>query len=94
MTSPLFRAGSVEYLTVTVTADVELGAQPVSLSMNDGVTWLPCEWVGAAGTTRKARTVDPVTFTAGTRSNIGVLVKITDEPEVPIVRAGSLTISP
>lgn len=86
-----FVAGSVEYLTVTVTADVTLDTQPVALSLDKGVTWLACTWQGSAATTRKARTTSPITF-SGTWRNAAVLVKITDTPEIPIVNAGGISV--
>lgn len=90
--------GSVEYLTVTVTADVELVDQPIEISIDRGETWLPAVWQGDPGTTRKARTVAPVAFDAPPASNMRpsshtVWVRVTDNPEVPIVSAGSFQIS-
>lgn len=94
MTTPTYIDGSIEYLTVTVTADVPLDAQPVAVSLDRGTTWLPCVWVGDPGTTRKARTTTPVTFdNAGAFRTPSVLVRVTDNPEVPIIRAGSLHIA-
>lgn len=87
-----YTAGSEEYLTVTVTADVELDAQPVSISIDNKATWLPATWVGDPGTTRKARTSSPVTFSATPRA-YSVHVKVTDSPEVPIIRAGSFSVT-
>lgn len=91
VTRPTFHVGSVEYLTVTVKADETLDQQPVSISVDRGVTWLPAVWEGDAGTTRAARTAEPITWeVAGWRP---VHVKVIDNPEVPIVAAGSLTVS-
>lgn len=93
-TSSGYVDGSHEYLTVTVTSDVELGAQPVAISIDRGVTWLPATWQGSYGTTRKARTTDPVPLDVGGGSErqIPVLVKVTDTPEIPLMRAGHITI--
>jgi hypothetical protein len=89
--------GTVEFVSATVTADVTLNAQTVkiAISRGDTHTWLDAIWVGASGTTRKARTQSPITFDATTypASTYGVYVKVTDDPEVPVIRAGNLTIS-
>ncbi len=84
--------GSVEYIWVTVTANVSLGTQPVAVSLNDGATWLPCTWRGTAGTTRKAQTDSPVVFNTALRGSNRVLVRITDTTETPIVSAGNVTV--
>lgn len=84
-------AGSVEYITVTVTADVPLSTQTVALSVDRGVTWLDCSWTGSPDTTRKARTNTPLTFAAG--KTLPVLVRVENPPETHIVRAGSITVS-
>lgn len=84
--------GSEEYLAVTVTADVTLTTQPVAVSLDRGATWLDCTWQGSAGTTRTARTDDPVVWDVPLRKNDGVLVRVTDNPETPLIRAGSFAI--
>lgn len=94
MTSPTFVAGSVEYITVTVTSDTTLAdIVGVAISMDNGSTWLPCTWQGTAGRTRKARTNSPFTF-GGPGHSVEVLVRLIDDPEVPIVQAGRLTVVP
>lgn len=85
-------AGSVEYITVTVTADVPLSTQAVALSVDRGVTWLDCSWTGSPDTTRKARTNTPLTFAASAKT-LPVLVRVENPPETHIVRAGSITVS-
>lgn len=77
--------GSVEYIKATVTADFQLNAQPVAISIDEKATWLPATWVGSAGLTRQVRTTSPYTFTdaLGARH---VYVKVTDSPEVPIIK--------
>lgn len=90
VTTQTYVAGSVEYLTVTVTADVALTDQTVALSLDRGTTWLPCAWIGDEGTSRQARTTDPHMFTAGT---VSVLVKVADTPEVPIIKAGQISVT-
>lgn len=84
----MFNLGSIEYVAATVTSDVTLDAQPVTMSVDSGVTWLPAEWVGDPGTTRQVRTASPVTFDTPSGGR-HVLVKIVDTPEIPVVFAGS-----
>lgn len=89
--SHIVYVGSVEYVSVTVTADVTLDTQPVAISLDHGTTWLTAGWQGSAGTTRSARTASPVTFTE--RDNLPVHVRVTDTPEIPIIRAGTLNVT-
>jgi hypothetical protein len=92
MTAQLvYPLGTLEYVSATVTADVSLDAQAVTISIDSGATWLPATWVGSPGTTRKVRTSNPVSFAvkAAWRQ---VLIKIVDNPEIPIVEAGSIRV--
>lgn len=94
--------GTIEYLPFTATADQEITDQVVSVSF-DREAWLEAEWVGESeeivaddGTVthrRKGRVgpLDDTTLPADDFS--GVFVKVTDNPEVPIKRAGSLDLS-
>lgn len=84
-----YTTGSLEYISVTVTANVLLDTQPVVISLDSGVTWLTATWLGQAGTSRTTRTAVPVALTASG----GVRVKVTDNPEIPIMRAGRITVS-
>lgn len=92
-----YQRGTVEFVAVPVTANVTLGTQAVkiAISRGDTHTWLNAIWIGSSGTTRTARTTGAITFDATTypASSYGVFVKVTDDPEVPIIRAGTLTIS-
>jgi hypothetical protein len=88
VTTPTYRVGTTEFITVTVTADVELDTQTVAVSIDQGATWLPCTWTGDdPSTTRTARTTDPVTFTTAHASGTAY-VKVTDDPEAPVIDAG------
>lgn len=97
MTENNYERGTVEFVSATAAADVTLGTQTVKLAISRGDehTWLDAMWMGSSGTTRKARTVSPITFDDATYpySTYGVYVKVTDDPEVPVIRAGSLTIT-
>lgn len=79
--------GTVEYIKATVTCDVVLDTQTVAISIDGKTTWLPATWLGDPGTTRSLRTTSVHTFDTklATRS---VYVKITDSPEIPIIKLG------
>lgn len=87
------RRTSTEYLRARVVADVALDAQTVAISF-DETTWHTAEWVGDPGTTRSAQIlVGPSgdhPYPAGRFSD--VFVKVTDNPEIPVQRAGGLII--
>ena len=83
--------GSTEYLKVTLTADVELDTQDVAFSLDEGTTWLDAEPVGVAGLERVYQhLLIPAEYPDS--SVVDVLVRITDNPEIPLIRAGTLTI--
>jgi hypothetical protein len=87
-------AGSIELLKATVTADVTLDdTVTVALSLTPTATgihdWRPAAWVGVAGTTREARTSQTLTFASGSYT---VFVKLTDNPEIPILAAYAVTV--
>jgi len=85
-----FLRGTVEFLDVTVAADTELSGQPVALSF-DAAVWHVAAWVGDAGKNRTARLLmNAANFPAASASP--VYIKITDNPEAPILRAGSIYI--
>ncbi len=80
--------GSVEYLNVDITADVTLDTQPVDIRVGSGA-WQIAAWTGTAGTTRTARLL----YTANTPGLFAVWARITDNPETPVIRAGTLSVS-
>lgn len=90
---------SKEYVSATVTADVTLNAQTVEIAIRAGTeaafTWLPAQWLGSAGTTRQCRTTNPVDFTAVAypKTPYEVYVRVTDTPEIPLLHAGTLTVT-
>ena len=84
--------GSVEYLFADVSADQTLISQPVEIGLGTSlttVTWSTASWIGDVGTTRTARILLDGTLTAG---RYLIFVRITDDPETPIVKAGVLTL--
>lgn len=91
-----FPRGTTEYVVVEVTADETLDMTvAISITTNSTHTWLPAQWVGSAGTTRECRTVDPVEFdsTDYPAGGYAIYVKLTDNPEVPFIRAGHCLIT-
>lgn len=89
--------GTIEYIDVTVTADVNLSGT-VEVSFDKGATWTAATWQGSAATTRTARLlvdttdVDDDDVLVWARDAYPVWVRLTDTPEVPIVNAGSLRV--
>lgn len=87
--------GSIEYITATVTADIPL-TMPVELSLSRGDThtWLPATWEGAPAETRNVRTTNVVTFDdTYPQKSYSVMVRLADNPETPLIRAGELEIT-
>jgi hypothetical protein len=103
VTTRTMRHDSREYLGVNVTADVELDEQPVSIAVHPysstaDPTLSPAEWVGDAGTTREARILvgpggDPSVVELTRGSTYRILVKVTDNPEAPVVEAYQLKVT-
>lgn len=84
--------GSIEYLYADVVSDVTLDQQVVEMALAEtlaSVTWLPAAWMGASGLARTARVLLDGTVAEG---KYQVFVKIHDNPEVPIIKAGTLRI--
>lgn len=85
--------GSVEYLYADVTSNLTLDTQPVEMAYAttiDSVSaWETATWEGAAATARTAKAL----FTFDAVGTFTVFVRITDNPEVPIVEAGKLKVT-
>jgi hypothetical protein len=92
-TQRTMQTGTVEYLEVTITADVDLDTQAVYIRIDRDGDWITAEWTGDVGTKRTAR----ILLGADTPLPAGgghlVYAKITDNPEAPILGAGSLFIA-
>lgn len=85
-------SGSVEYLYADIRADHVLGTQAVEMSLSNDATpgpWVAAEWVGDPGKYAAARVLLDGTLTPGIYN---VYVKISDQPEVPIIFAGRMRI--
>lgn len=84
--------GNEEFLEYEVTANVELDAQTVEITL-DRVTYLEAEWIGDPGNTRSCRTVLPVTNAnlPGPQA-FEVFIRITDTPEVPLFLAETINV--
>jgi hypothetical protein len=85
-----FIQGSVEYLDVSVTADVNLTGT-VQFSLDRGATWDAATWQGSAATTRTARLL--LDTSELDQSGYPVWVKLSDTPETPIVSAGTIAVT-
>lgn len=89
MTRELVR-GTAEYLTLTVVGNVTLDTQVVEFSF-DKTTWMTAAWQGSAATTRKARVfIEEADMPTSTSTK--VYVRVTDDPEIPILIAGQIVI--
>ena len=88
--------GTIEYVKARISADVALGTQTVAISLTPkggAHTWLPAVWEGLAGTSRVARTQNPVSLDAAYPDRTYLVhVKVTDSPEVPVIYAGAITV--
>lgn len=84
--------GTIEYLTVTVVADVSLdNSDAVAISF-DRVTWLTATWLGSAGMTRQCQVLLGAGNALPTKPSQTVYVRVTDNPEAPVLNAGTLII--
>ena len=90
MSDRLIYRGTTEYISAQITGDTTLNTQTVEMSF-DRTTWLTAEWVGTAGTTRTCRILASAT-NLPTDANFDVWVRITDTPEIPVLRAGHVQI--
>jgi hypothetical protein len=93
---------SVEFLSAWVDSGGEatLSSQPVAIALtaerqdpDDDTTWLTASWTGTADTARAAAIlIGPGTSHEIAEGRYEVWVRVVDNPEVPIVHAGRLTI--
>lgn len=96
-TDTTWTRGSTEYLKYKITADVALDAQPVYFTFNR-TDFLPAEWTGSDTETSPGvhervarRLITDADLPDGFAAE--VWIRITDSPEIPLVSAGSITIS-
>lgn len=93
MSNRIVYRGATEIIEVSVTADdVEIADQTVHLSFDYGATWVAASWTSAAGNTRTASATIIVSDHFGRAMTRPVLVRVTDVPESPIVKAGMLQV--
>lgn len=86
-------AGTVDYLDVPITSEVELGGQTVEFSLDDRQTWHAGEWTGEPGTTRTASLLlDETTTPAPAGQRIEVLIRVDFGTTKPIESAGTIII--
>lgn len=85
--------GSIEWIDVPVTADVQLDTQAVFISLVPyPYNWITATWQGTAGMVRTASILAGDANPLPDIDVTDVFVKVTDNPEVPIVLAGPLII--
>ena len=87
--------GSIEYVTATITADVTLD-MPAELSLSRGNlhNWVPATWENTPAETRNLRTTNVITFgDAYPHTSYTVMIRLADNPEAPLINAGSLYIT-
>lgn len=99
---PVYPRGTVEYVKAVVTADVTLtDSMTVELSLSTGNNnigythnWLTGAWDGTEATTRTARTGSAVTFDSTyPKGSYTLFVRLTDNPEVPLINAGQVRVT-
>jgi hypothetical protein len=101
MTTVNRTASSTEYLPVKGTADVDISNDQLDVSFDKEATWHPMENLGAVHDTTTQLWAWRARILIGPGNgglalpvgDHGVRVKIRDTPEVPVLRAGTLTIS-
>lgn len=91
MTVRIIYTGTIEYLSGTVTANVTIGADVVAVSF-DRVTWYPAAWTGPTGTTQTWQLLLGALVPLPSTTNSTVFVRVTDNPEAPVMNAGTLTV--
>ena len=93
-------AVSVEYVYVPVTANVDLDEQPVTFAFVPGnaaptgaTSWAVGVWVGEVAPVRTARVlIGPGTAVELQPGEFSVWVRVDDDPEEPVRKAGTLTV--
>lgn len=99
------RADSTEYVTATVTADHDINGKSIDVSIpvtnTAPTTWYPATVIGVvanSGSTRWTATYRLLVGPAGGVTQLSVgsydwTCRLTDTPEVPVRKAGVLTIT-
>lgn len=86
-------AGTIDYLDVPITSEVELGTQTVEFSLDDRQTWHAATWTGDPGTTRTASLLlDDTTTPAPAGQRVEILVRVDFGTTKPIVSAGTIVV--
>lgn len=89
--------GATPYVSGPITARVDLVNQPVAISFDD-VTWLTATWTGTSvnngnGTyTRRAHVLVDVNATFTEKGFYPVLCRVTDNPEIAVIRIGAVRV--
>jgi hypothetical protein len=83
------RVDSTEYVAVDVYTSVDISGSTAEMSFNRGSTWYPAIVDGS----QVKVLVGPSGDVTLTRGSYRLLVRIHDLPEVPVLEAGSLSIT-
>lgn len=87
---------SVEYVKVPVTppAGIDITAQPVSIAVTDAAARpVAADWKTASWDGNVAKTLIGPGVLALAPGSYKVWVKVTDSPEVPVMAAGTITVT-
>lgn len=81
--------GSTEYLSYQVTADVDLEDDiPIAITF-DRDTFITATWIGTVGHTRTCQALlDDTQIPSAVTTR--VYLRLTDNPEIPLIPAGSI----
>lgn len=92
MAIPTYKLGTEEYVIAEVSGNVTLGAQTVTILVND--LDLAATWIGSSGTTRQCRTSSKVVFTDPDWVDglYPLAVRYVDTPEIPLIDAGYIRV--
>jgi hypothetical protein len=83
------RADSTEYVTANVYTSEDITGSTAEMSFDRGVSWYPA----SLSETQAKVLVGPSGDVTLARGSYQVLVRIHDLPEVPVIEAGSLSIT-
>lgn len=85
--------GTKEYLSATISADVDLTDDVPIWFTFDREVFLEGEWVGDVGMSRACRLLVDDSILPPDLSLIDVHIRIDDNPEVPLIPVGQLNIT-
>lgn len=88
------RRDSTEYVSIPITAPVDIDSDVVEVAFVHGQNNVPADWFAATVTDGVAKVlVGPDGVIELTPQTWYVVVRVTDSPEVPVVNAGALIVT-